>query len=115
MRALAPATLASATDQEKEAAGGRRVQDNIAWADGAKASQAIDPDIAEFLSVSAADSLAANKLIEWLRGANSETLPALGSGGGSGMSNDQLTAADKRPAQRSAFAAVRKGLCRGNR
>lgn len=92
LRALAPAELANGTDQEKEAAGGRRVQDNIAWADGAKASQAIDPDVAEFLSVSATDSPAANKLIEWLRGANNETMPALGGGGGSGLSEDQLTA-----------------------
>lgn len=92
LRAMAPASLANATDQEKETAGARRVQDNIAWVDGAKASQAIDADIAEFLSVSAADNPAAIKLIEWLRGANSETMPALGGGGGSGLSDDQLTA-----------------------
>lgn len=87
LRAMAPAQLANATDAEKETAGARRVQDNIAWADGAKASKAIDEDIAGFLATSAADNPAANKLIEWLRGSNGETIPAMGSGGASGLTD----------------------------
>jgi hypothetical protein len=92
LRSLAPAALANATDAEKQTAGARRVQDNIAWADGAKANQALPEDIASFLAASAADNPAANKLIEWLRGSNGEQIPAMGGGGNSGMNEAQMTA-----------------------
>ncbi|MGY3392939.1 hypothetical protein ACVWW6_005530 [Bradyrhizobium sp. USDA 3311] len=93
LKGMAPAEMANASDDEKIAAGSKRVTDNIAWADGAKASKALPEDIATFLATSAADNAAANKLIEWLRGSNNETRPALPSGGGSsGMSDDQLKA-----------------------
>lgn len=90
LRELAPAGATYADDAAKEAAGGKRVTDNIAWADGAKANKSIDADIAGFLAASAADNPAANKLIEWLRGTNGEALPAMGGAGGSGLSEAQL-------------------------
>lgn len=92
LKSMAPETLANGTDEEKIAAGAKRVQDNIAWADGAKANKAIPEDVASFLATSAADNAAANKLIEWLRGSNSETRPAMGHSGGSGMSDDAMKA-----------------------
>lgn len=92
LKSMAPEALANGSDEEKIAAGAKRVQDNIAWADGAKANKAIPEDVASFLATSAADNAAANKLIEWLRGSNSETRPAMGGGGSSGMSDDAIKA-----------------------
>lgn len=90
LKTMAPEALSNGTDEEKIAAGAKRVQDNIAWADGAKANKALPEDVASFLATSAADNAAANKLIEWLRGSNSETKPAMGGATGSGMSEAQI-------------------------
>ncbi|OKO67839.1 hypothetical protein AC629_42475, partial [Bradyrhizobium sp. NAS80.1] len=90
LKGMAPPDMANASDDEKIAAGSKRVTDNIAWADGAKANQALPEEVASFLAASAADSVAANTLIEWLRGSNGETRPAMGGGGSSGMTDAQL-------------------------
>ncbi len=91
LRDLAPQSLANATDAEKETAGGKRVQDNIAWIDGAKANKAMPEAVADFFAASAAGDPRAHAAIEWLRGSASEPAPALGGGaGGSGMSESAL-------------------------
>jgi hypothetical protein len=92
LRELAPAN-AGASDAEKETAGARRVQDNIAWIDGAKANKAMPEAVADFFAAAAAGDPKAHAAIEWLRGSSSEPKPALGGGnGGAGVSEDQLKA-----------------------
>lgn len=77
LRELAPAALKEATDAEKEAAGGRIVQDNIAWVDQMKADKTMPEDAASYLAAQAADASGAHALINWLRGAREERRPAL--------------------------------------
>lgn len=113
LRDMAPASMSAASEAERETAGARRVQDNIAWVDGAKTNGAMPEGVADFFAASAAGDPRAHAAIEWLRGANVEPAPALGgSGGGGGASEDALKAriADPRgqvggPQYDAAFAA----------
>ena len=84
LRDLAPASMANATDAEKEAAGGKRVQDNIAWIDGAKANDTMPAQVAEFFAAAAAGDARAHAAIDWLRGNKAEPRPALNVGGNGG-------------------------------
>jgi hypothetical protein len=94
LRNLAPASLASASDAEKETAGAKRVQDAVAWVDGAKAGNTMPEDVAEFCAAGAASDPRASAAIDWLRGARTETRPALNGGGqgGGGPSEADLEA-----------------------
>lgn len=88
LRGLAPASLASASDAEKETAGAKRVQDAVAWIDGAKSGNTMPEDVAEFFAAGAASDPRAIAAIDWLRGARTETKPALDGGGGGGGTSD---------------------------
>jgi hypothetical protein len=94
LRALAPSNVAG-DDAAKEAAASKRVRDNVAWVDGAKAQGAFgdpnDPgakEIADFFASTLASDPRAHRAIEWLRGKDAEPRPALpGSGSGSGSAD----------------------------
>lgn len=91
LRDMAPGSLANASDDERQQAGARRVNDNIAWVDGAKANGTMPEGVADFFAASAAGDPRAHAAIEWLRGSKSEPAPALGGGsGGGGMSDSAL-------------------------
>lgn len=91
LRTLVPASLAAdASDTDKDAAASRRVRDNIAWVDGAKAGGAMPEPVAEFFAAAAADDPRAHAAIEWLRGEAVETRPAMGGGKGAGVSEADL-------------------------
>ena len=71
----------------------RTVQDAVAWVDGAKSGNTMPEDVAEFFATGAASDPRAIAAIDWLRGASTETKPALdGGGGGSGPSDADLEA-----------------------
>lgn len=97
LRSLAPPDLpATATDAEKEAAASKRMQNNIAWVDGAKAQAMFPTDkdgkspIAEFFAAAMASDPRAHQAVEWLRGAPQR--PAMNGQGGSGASAADVTA-----------------------
>lgn len=94
LRDLAPASMASATDAEKEVAGGKRVTDATAWIDGAKANETMPKDVADFFAAGVASDPRAIAAVDWLRGAKAEPRPAMpGAGdGGSGASDADLEA-----------------------
>jgi hypothetical protein len=84
-----PGTYAS--DQEKSAAAAKRVQDNIAWADGAKAQKTFGAQsdaIADFFVAAAASDPRAHHAIEWLRGQGGEAKVLFGGNGGGGGQDD---------------------------
>lgn len=97
LRTLAPSNVAG-DDAAKEAAGAKRVRDNVAWVDGAKAQGAFgdpnDPgakEIADFFASTLASDPRAHRAIEWLRGKDAEPRPALPASG-SGAGTADLTA-----------------------
>jgi hypothetical protein len=94
LRGLAPSSLASAPDAEKETAGAKRVQDAVAWVDGAKSGNTMPEDVAEFFAAGAASDPRAIAAIDWLRGASTEAKPAFNGGGhgGGGPSDADLEA-----------------------
>jgi hypothetical protein len=119
LRDMAPATMTSGTDAEREAAGARRVQDNIAWVDGAKANKTMPEGVADFFAASAAGDPRAHAAIEWLRGTGGEPMPAMGGAAGGGTSEADLKAriSDPRgkvggPEYDAAFAAETDRLYR---
>lgn len=81
---LAPAGT-YANDKDKGAAAAKRVNDNIAWADGAKAQKTFGDQsdaIADFLAAGAASDPRAHHLVEWLKAQGEGNGPNLGAGGG---------------------------------
>lgn len=92
LRDMSPANLANASDADREAAGARRVQDNVAWIDGAKANGTMPEGVADFFAASAAGDPRAHAAIEWLRGSKSEPAPAMGGAVASGVSEADLKA-----------------------
>jgi hypothetical protein len=73
---------------EKETAGARRVQDAVAWVDGAKSGNTMPEEVAEFFVAGAASNPRAIAAIDWLPGASTETRPALDGGGSGGGASD---------------------------
>lgn len=88
---LTPADMEGASEAERKAAAGKRLQDNIAWVDSMAETKAMPPAVAEFLNAAAADKVAGNLLVEWLRGQDREQQPALG-GRSSGASEGDVKA-----------------------
>jgi hypothetical protein len=81
---LAPAGT-YANDKEKGTAAAKRVNDNIAWADGAKAQKTFGDQsdaIADFLAAGAASDPRAHHLVEWLKAQSEGGGPNLNPGGG---------------------------------
>lgn len=97
LRDMAPSNLANASDADKETAGARRVQDNVAWIDGAKTNGTMPEGVADFFAASAAGDPRAHAAIEWLRGSKSEPTPAMGGGVTSGVTEVQLQERIKDP------------------
>lgn len=90
LMSLAPAGE-YADDNAKKAAASKRVNDNTAWVDGAKAQKTFgdkSAEIADFLAAAAASDPRAHLAIEWLRGVDTPVQPALG-GQGPGANANQ--------------------------
>lgn len=84
LRSLAPQEAAALSDAEKEQAAGKRVQNNTAWVDAAKADKSMPDDVADFLAAGLASDPRAHHTVEWLRNQSREPSPALSGGGSPG-------------------------------
>lgn len=116
LRQLAPPDLDKATDAEKEAAGGRRVRDNIAWLDQMKADKTMPEGAATYLVAQAADNPGAHALIDWLRGNRQERKPALSGGNPAGTpSKADLDARNADPRNDPSSSQFDKGFAEETR
>lgn len=86
LRSLAPAAFEKSDDATKEAEATKRMNNNLAWVDVAKA-QGLWPagpdgksEIADFFAAALTADPRAHKAVEWLRGQNAEPRPALNGG-----------------------------------
>ncbi len=83
LAALVPAEARHLDDAGQKAATQRRVQDNLAWIDGAKA-QGMPADVADYLVAKLGDEALGHRAIEWLKGQAKEVRPAGEAGRGAG-------------------------------
>lgn len=105
LMSLAPAGSEKLAEPERMAAATARMNNNIAWVDGAKAQGTIPKDVADYLAATLADNPNAHHLVEWMRGNSRERGPALGGngGGGTGEADVKARLTDKRYGTDKAF------------
>jgi hypothetical protein len=99
---LAPSSAASLDEAGKKAAATQRVNNNIAWIDGAKRQgvfPAVDDGkggtaspVADFFAAALASDPRAHAAVEWLRGQNAEPRPAMGGQAAAGVSDQAVKA-----------------------
>ncbi len=104
----------------QKAAAARRIQDNLAWVEGAKAQGVLDADLADYISATHADTAKGHRVIEFLRKQAEQAEPALGGLGGAGAAseadydrllNDQRQASND-PKIREQWASEKQALAK---
>lgn len=118
--ALVPLEAKGLDDAGQKAAASRRIRDNLAWIEGAKAQGQIDGDVADYLQVQLADSALGHRAIEFIRKQADQAGPALGGEGGGGGATeadyDRLLNDDRQrsndPKVKEAWATEKQALAK---
>lgn len=117
---LIPLEAKSLDAPGQKAAAARRIQDNLAWIEGAKAQGVLEADLAEYISATHADTAKGHRVIEFLRKQAEQADPALGGLGGAGAATeadyDRLLNDDRQnsndPKIKQAWAAEKQALAK---